>query len=79
MSNRKKIKGQRAKLVLVDENFTVPRQEIIRLDRDFHTDNPPYAVCTCGWKTEPNELIMELGKQAQEHAIKTGHKLRGTE
>ena len=41
--------------------------EIITLDVDFNSGEPPKAVCSCGWETKPNPKLMELGVAAREH------------
>lgn len=57
----------------MDENY------IIRIDGDLRSDIPPKAVCTCGWETEPNAKLAELGSAAFDHREETGHGLRKTE
>ncbi|QJD49648.1 hypothetical protein HWD32_gp73 [Gordonia phage Secretariat] len=53
-------------------NETEQENHTIRLG----VGRPPHAECTCTWKTEPNESLIELGFAAFDHAAETGHELR---
>lgn len=61
MSNRRKAKHK---------NY------IITLQNNRRAGLPPNAICECGWMSEPNESLTQLGREAKRHSVQTGHKLR---
>ena len=53
-------------------------KHVIIIDGNLSGDIPPKAKCTCGWETEPNSKLMDLGTAAFNHRDETGHGLRNS-
>lgn len=63
----------------MDINGVGPLEDVITLVPDRKGLEPPSVVCTCGWSFGPNSNLLHLGRQAKNHSIDTGHKMRGKE
>lgn len=49
----------------------------ISIKGNIRSDDPPLAICTCGWTLELSTSLMKLGLAAKKHAQENpGHVLR---